>query len=179
MHRELWGRPSSFILIECLSRDFLNSSKHKGWNEYRFAVHDINILTFSAIKFNNMNYHEPIILEVISFKKWSTDKPPNCITFHCNTSHCIKEHTLNCTIIKNSFFMRWLNHIKSYKTTYDICAKGTVYRKQLNIIILKFCRWLIIVHWLLIVHNRQNQSCTIRRFVYIFSRDWVEYWTCE
>ena len=100
---------------------------------------------------------------ILFYENSYTDKPPSCTTFKCKTSDCIKEPTLNCTFIKISepwqvFPCDGQNHIMSYETTNEICAKGSVYRKHSNILIFHLWRWL------LIFHHRKNQSCTLRRF---------------
>ena len=71
------------------------------------------------------------------------------------------------------------NHIISYKTKCDVRAKDSVYKKKKNskILLFLFWLWLPIVSLLLIVHQRQKESCryytrrsfairsyTIRRF---------------
>ena len=104
--------------------------------------------------------------------KGITDVPPNCITSNCKTSNCIKELTLNYTFIKiivprQIFSFDFQYHIMSYKTTYGIGERSSVYRKHSKILIFHFWRWPINLHSLLIVYHRQNQSCTFRRFVCI------------
>ena len=75
------------------------------------------------------------------FSRISTGESPVCITNNCKTSNCIKEPTLDRKFIKVSvpcqvFQCGAQNHITSYKTTCDIRAKGSVYRKHSKIIII-------------------------------------------
>ena len=95
----------------------------------------------------------------------NTGKTPSCITSNCEFFHCTKQPIPNCTFNKISvprqvFSSDGQNHIMSHKTTYDIRAKGSVYRKYSKTLIFHFWRRLLVVHLLLIVHHRQNQSCS-------------------
>ena len=87
----------------------------------------------------------------------NTGKNHNCVTSNWKTFYCIKKPISNCTFIKISVPRQVLScdaqsHIMSYKTTYDIRAKGSVYRKHSKILIYHFWRWLLMVHWLPILH---------------------------
>ena len=95
---------------------------------------------------------------------------PSCLNIsNCKTSTCIKEPTLNYTLNKISVPQQVFSwESKSYYVIQnDIwysCEGLCVQKKKSNIWILHFRYLIQVVHWLLIVHHRQNQSCTIRRF---------------
>ena len=119
-----------------------------------------------------------IFLHSINIPAWHayfwtySDKHPTCITSICKTYNCIKEPTLNKTVIKSKaprkiFSRDGQNHITSCKTTYDIRAKGSVDRKHSKCLILLFWCWLLIAHYLLIVQHLQNQPCKNVRFTFM------------
>ena len=62
-----------------------------------------------------------------------------------------------------------------------LVQKALCIEKLSKLLILQFWRWFIIVHWLLIVHHRQNQSCAIRRlactFMYLSAVTPLLFWT--